>query len=109
MAVIGKIQKNSYLLLIVIGLAMLAFIFTDSFKNFGGGVEPLPSGEIAGNEINEVELNELEETFVNRDRQNAGYQNKEYTAEDEQNSRDQAFNEIIRKSLMGKELSDLGL
>lgn len=110
MAVIGKIQKNSYLLLIVIGLAMLAFIFTDSFKNFGGGnVEPLPSGEIAGVEINESELNELEESFVSRDRQNSGYQGKEYTPDDEQNSRDQAFNEIIRKSIMGKEISDLGL
>ncbi|MDX1349287.1 MAG: peptidylprolyl isomerase [Putridiphycobacter sp.] len=109
MAVIGKIQKNSYLLLIVIGLAMLAFIFTDSFKNIGGGVEPLASGEIAGVEIDEVELNKLEQTFVDRDRQNAGYQGNEYTAEDEQNSRDQAFNEIIRKNLMGQELSDLGL
>ncbi|MFK8037347.1 MAG: peptidylprolyl isomerase [Crocinitomicaceae bacterium] len=109
MAVIGKIQKNSYLLLIVIGLAMLAFIFTDSFKNFGGGVEPLASGEIAGVEMNESELNKLEEDFVNRDRQNAGYQGKEFTADDEQNSRDQAFNEIIRKALMESELTDLGL
>ena len=109
MAVIGKIQKNSYLLLIVIGFAMLAFIFTDSFKNFGGGVEPLASGEIAGSEISEVELSELEETFVNRDRQNSNFQSKEYTQDDEQNSRDQAFNEIIRKALMGKQLTDLGL
>ncbi|MFK8045265.1 MAG: peptidylprolyl isomerase [Crocinitomicaceae bacterium] len=109
MAVIGKIQKNSYLLLIVIGLAMLAFIFTDSFKNFGGGVEPLPTGTISGMDMDEVELNKLEESFVTRDKQNAQYQNNDYTATDEQTSRDQAFNEIIRKKLMGSQLADLGL
>ena len=109
MAVIGKIQKNSYLLLIVIGLAMLAFIFTDSFKNFSGGIEPLPSGEISGVEMDEVELNDKENELVEKDKQNFGFQQKEYTTEDEQNSRDQAFNEIIRKTLMDKQLTDLGL
>ncbi len=109
MAVIGKIQKNSYLLLIVIGLAMLAFIFTDSFKNFGGGVEPLPSGEIAGIEMDEAELSKKENELIEKDKQNFGFQQKEYTVTDEQNSRDQAFNEIIRKTIMSKQLEDLGL
>ena len=92
MAVIGKIQKNSYLLLIVIGLAMLAFIFTDSFKNFGGGEEPLPSGTIFGEELDEKELSELEQNYVDREKQNASYQGNDFDAEAEDNARDQAFN-----------------
>ncbi len=109
MAVIGKIQKNSYLLLIVIGLAMLAFIFTDNFKNLSGGEEPLARGTLFGQPINENELSDLEDDFVTRDRQNAAYQGKEYTSTDEDNSRDQAFNEIIRKQVMQKELDLLQL
>ena len=109
MAVIGKIQKNSYLLLIVIGLAMLAFIFTDNFKNIGGAEEPLDRGTIFGEAVNEEELSKLEDEFVTRDRQNAVYQGNEYKTQDEQNSRDQAFNELIRRQLMDKELTALGL
>ncbi|MFD1553610.1 hypothetical protein DNU06_16170 [Putridiphycobacter roseus] len=109
MAVIGKIQKNSYLLLIVIGLAMLAFIFTDSFKNFGGGEEPLPSGTIFGEEMNEKELSDLQQSYVDREKQNASYQGTDFDAEAEDNARDQAFNELVRKKLMGQELEALGL
>lgn len=109
MAVIGNIQKNSYLLLIVIGLAMLAFIFTDSFKNFGGGEEPIPSGVIYGEEINENDLRDLEQDYTERDKQNFSYQGKEFDDEARNSALDQAFNEMIRRKLMGKELNALGL
>jgi len=109
MAVIGKIQKNSYLLLIVIGVAMLAFIFTDTFSNIGGGDEMLDKGTIAGVPIDEQKLTELENTYVDRDRQNAAYQKNDFSREDEQNSRDKAFNEIVRTKLMDIEHEKLGI
>ena len=67
MAVIGKIQKNSLLLLIVIGGAMLAFIFTDLLSNVGGGEEPTPTATIYGEEVNDEELNELNESEAETD------------------------------------------
>lgn len=109
MAVIGKIQKNSLLLLIVIGGAMLAFIFTDLLSNVGGGDEPTPTATIYGEEINDEELNELNESFVNREKQNYYYQQKEWNSEAEKTAKDQAFNEYVRRNLMDKELDALGL
>jgi peptidyl-prolyl cis-trans isomerase D len=109
MAVIGKIQKNSLLLLIVIGGAMLAFIFTDLLSNVGGGDETTPTATIYGEEINDVELNELNESFINREKQNFYYQEKEWNSETEKTAKDQAFNEYVRRDLMNKELVALGL
>lgn len=39
MALIGKIRERSWLLLIVVGGAIVTFIFTSGGPNFGGGVE----------------------------------------------------------------------
>ncbi|MCR9171497.1 MAG: peptidylprolyl isomerase [bacterium] len=39
MALIGKIREKSWLLLIVVGGAIVVFIFTSGGPNFGGGVE----------------------------------------------------------------------
>jgi peptidyl-prolyl cis-trans isomerase D len=109
MAVIGKIQKNSVLLLIVIGLAMLAFIFTDFLKDPGGQVEQISSATLNGEGIDEAEYERLRDDIVTRDRNNAAYQNKPYTKSDERISEDKAFNELIRKNLLDAEIEKLGL
>jgi len=113
MAVIGKIQKNSLLLLLVIGGAMLAFIFTDLLSNVGGGDEQTQTANVAGewNDNDEAKLNELNTNFLNRAKQtfysNQDNQGKEFTGE--QSAKDQAFNEYVRRKLMNKELNALGL
>ncbi len=58
MAVIGKIRRRSGLLIIIIGLAMLAFILGDIFGNGGlmGQNQVSKVGEIAGAEIDALEL-----------------------------------------------------
>jgi peptidyl-prolyl cis-trans isomerase D len=109
MAVIGKIQKNSLLLLIIIGGAMLAFIFTDMLKNVGGGEEPTPTATIAGESIDDKAFNELETTFINREKQNTSYQGKEFTEQMKKTAQDQAFNEYVRRIIMNKELDALGI
>lgn len=113
MAVIGKIQKNSLLLLLVIGGAMLAFIFTDLLSNVGNGEEQTQTASIAGewNDNDETKLTELKTNFVNRAKQtfysSQENQGKEFTGE--QTAKDQAFNELVRRKLMNKELNALGL
>ena len=109
MAVIGKIQKNSLLLLIVIGLAMLAFIFTDLMNNRGGDVERMSTATLFGEPINEQEYEELSELYVNREKTNFGYQQKEFTDADRRRVQDQAFNEVIRQALLGAEFEKLGI
>jgi len=113
MAVIGKIQKNSLLLLLVIGGAMLAFIFTDLLSNVGGGEEQTQTANIAGewSDNDEARLTELNSNFLSRAKQtfysNKENQGKEFTGE--QTAKDQAFNELVRRKLMNKELNALGL
>jgi peptidyl-prolyl cis-trans isomerase D len=109
MAVIGKIQKNSILLLVVIGGAMLAFIFSDAKSWFSGNEEPTPRATIFGEAVDETELNELEESFVNREKQNAYYQGKDFDDNAKKTAEDQAFNEYVRKNIMDKELNALGI
>lgn len=113
MAVIGKIQKNSLLLLFVIGGAMLAFIFTDLLSNVDNGEEQTQTASIAGewSDNDEVRLTELNTNFLNRAKQtfysNKANQGKEFTGD--QTAKNQAFNELVRRKLMNKELNALGL
>jgi len=53
MALIGKIRKNSWLMIVVIGLALAAFIIMDmtSSSQLGGGGGSMPIGEINGKSV----------------------------------------------------------
>lgn len=109
MAVIGRIQKNSVLLLIVIGGAMLAFIFTDMFKSSGNDQEILATGTVYGESIDEDEYSELRDVYINREKQSAAQQQQEWTKQREISAEDQAFNETVRRNLMDREFEKLGL
>lgn len=108
MAVIGKIQKNSLLLLIVVGLAMLAFIFTDLRGN-GSGEEKLPTATLNGEPINEQEFEELRDNYVNRSKNEYAYQQKDWDNSAQRVAEDNAFNELIRRSLLESEFERLGI
>ncbi|NNC82798.1 MAG: hypothetical protein HKN79_04410, partial [Flavobacteriales bacterium] len=59
MAVIGSIRRRSGLLIIIIGLAMLAFIMGDIFGSGGGGFlsqDPVTAGEIDGEPVSLQDL-----------------------------------------------------
>lgn len=110
MAVIGKIQRNSVLLLIVIGGAMLAFIFTDFMNNSGGGeAQFIPVATIYGDEIDEGEYEELRAVFVDREKQNAAQQGQPFSEKAEQKADDDAFNEVVRRNIMNREFDKLGI
>jgi len=105
MALIGRIQKNSVLLLIVIGGAMLAFIFTDMMGNTGGsGYEQLPLATVY-----DEEYNDLRQVYVDREKDNAAAQNQPFTPQAESQAEDQAFNEVIRRNLMNREFEKLDI
>jgi peptidyl-prolyl cis-trans isomerase D len=60
MALIGKIRKQSWLLLVLIGLALLAFLMMDSIgQGLGGGQMP-PVVEVDGNKVDWVEFQNAE-------------------------------------------------
>jgi peptidyl-prolyl cis-trans isomerase D len=115
MALIGKIREKSWLLVIVIGIAMLAFIVGDLDSVFrGGGQEDVYGiGTVNGEKVNEEEY----KNFLSNARQNI-YQSKQqqnpqgqpqFTQEDETNARSQAWNAVVANNLMKKEYEEIGL
>jgi parvulin-like peptidyl-prolyl isomerase len=109
MAVIGKIQKNSLLLLIVIGVAMLAFIFTDFLKGGPGEIEQLPTATLNEEPIDQQEFEELRESYVNRSKNEYQYQGKDWDEAAERTAADNAFNEIVRRTILEDEFAKLGI
>jgi len=109
MAIIGKIQKNSILLLVVIGLAMFAFIYTEYQSGAGNDYEQTPVGTVYEESIDEEEYNYILDSYTQRDRQNSEMQGRPYDEQAEQGSKDQAFNEVIRRNLMNREFESLQL
>ena len=109
MAVIGKIQKNSLLLLIVIGLAMLAFIFTDFLKGGPSEVEQLPTATLNGDPIDEIEFGDLKDDYVNRSKNEYAYQEKDWDDAAERTAADNAFNEMVRRTILADEFAKLGI
>lgn len=103
MAIIGKIQRNSILLLVVIGLAMFAFIYTEYQSGAGNDQEVLPLGTVYGDPIDEKEYNYIVESYMTRDRQEYMMQGREFDENAETQSRDKAFNEVIRRNIMNRE------
>lgn len=59
MAAIGAIRKRSWLLVVVIVVAMLAFILGDMFKNGGGKIEESVISNIDGQGITNAEYEQL--------------------------------------------------
>ncbi len=109
MAIIGKIQRNSVLLLVVIGIAMFAFIYTEYQSGAGNDVDVLPLGTAYDEPLDEEEYEYILESYMTRDKQNSQMQGRPYDATAEQQSKDQAFNEVVRRNLMNREFDKLQL
>lgn len=107
MAVIGKIREKSALLVIIIGVAMLAFIlgdFIQSGQSFFGGDNNV--GVIGDDKISAIDFNNQYEVFINRweaqNKQKANEQVRESILE-------QVWNDIIREKVVGSQTSELGI
>lgn len=107
MAVIGKIREKSSLLLIIIGVAMLAFILGDFFKSgqtFFGDNNSI--GEIGDIQVSGQEFNaKYEEAIVRWESQNKQTANEQIR----ESIREQVWNDIVRDRVLGSQLIELGL
>lgn len=97
MALIGTIRKNFWFVLILLGLALVAFIFMDmnSAGNMGGGAT-FNMGSIDGEEIDYREFQAMESALYSG--QGDVYQ-----------KRDNLWNYMVEKSIVKKEAEGLGL
>jgi peptidyl-prolyl cis-trans isomerase D len=109
MALIGKIREKSALLVIIIGIALLAFILGD-WKSFSGGTGDLVGyGMIDGERVDYEKYEEAARNFTEQDKNNAQQQQKEYTVKDQEASNDKAWNFLVESTIINKEIDALGL
>ena len=96
MAIIGKIRERSFLVLIIIGIALLAFMLTEYFSaNSNGQQAPLSIAEINGQQISPQEF----DFKVQR-----GYENYQKQTEQELDERTKS---TIRESVWAEMTSDI--
>lgn len=105
MAVIGKIRKHSGLLIVVIGIALAAFVLGDLSKASGGRTNTV--GEVNGEEISY-------KAFSSRVEQNLEYQKQQQRKQSLTPSesffvREQTWNQFVNEILLEEEYSKLGL
>jgi peptidyl-prolyl cis-trans isomerase D len=108
MALIGKIREKSALIVIVIGLALLAFILTDwqSMTAGSGGQE---MGVVGGQGVNVDRYNEIVQAVMQQDQQQAQQSGREYTARDQKMSEQRAWSGIVEETVLANEYEALGI
>ncbi len=107
MALIGTIRKHSALAVILVGVAITAFIVSDLFTGRGKRGQALPSiGTIAGEEITVKDYNQRVEDNIEIQRTN---QNKEnLTAQETFDIRQSTWTQYLNEIIMGKEYDEPG-
>jgi len=105
MAVIGRIRKHSSLAVIIVGVAIAAFVLSDLFK--GGGRTNPPVVVINGEEITYNDFNIRLEQGLENARLNSGKEN--LSAREIMDVRAQTWNGVLTDEIMGKEYDELGL
>lgn len=105
MAVIGKIRKHSGLLVVVIGVALAAFVLGD-FATGGGGRPEMNVGSIDGEDISIQDFNLRYEQNVNAQQQQQG---NRLTQDEMFRVRENTWNQMVEEMIMGKEYETLGL
>ncbi len=99
MALIGKIRKNFWFVLLLLGMALAAFIMMDMSGSGGpaGAVTSMTLGNIDGEKINYQEFQQTEQAY---------YRNAQLDAFQK---RKNIWDFYVEKALIGNEAEDLGL
>ena len=106
MAVIGNIRKHSTFLIIIIGVALAAFVLGDFAKGSRGSRE-VNIGNVAGEDITIMDFNQKVDQFIQNTKQQ---QNKERLTSDEiYRVKEDTWKQMIKEVLMEKEYEELGL
>ena len=104
MAIIGTIRKHSWVAVLIVGVAILAFILGDLTKNRGG----IPDmGKVNGVTMTNQRFNELVTEMENNYK--TQQQTAQVPAEVERQIRDQVWQNFVDETLMEEQTAKLGL
>ena len=104
MAIIGTIRKHSWIAVVLVGGAILAFIFQDLSKNRGGipDVGKVNDATMTSQRFNEL-VAEAEDNYKNQ------YQTTQVPSEVEVQLRDQVWQQFVEETLLEEQTAKLGL
>jgi peptidyl-prolyl cis-trans isomerase D len=107
MAVIGTIRKQSGLLVIIVGVALAAFVLGDFLSPGGGRQQSFNIAEVLGEEISYTYFDEKFEQNLENQKRN---QNKEnFTQEEIFQIRQQTFDQIVQSIVLQNEYEKIGI
>ena len=105
MAIIGKIREKSWLIFVIVGGALLAFIFTDYNKGTSGLESKYGYGTVYGEKVSIEEYNEALSIADENAEKNAQQQQQPKQPVDEM----AVWNGFVEKLLLEKEYEALGI
>jgi peptidyl-prolyl cis-trans isomerase D len=105
MAIIGKIRKHSGLVVVIVGVAIAAFVIGDFSKKSTGGTNDI--GTVNGESIPYSEFNTKVEKSLEIQKENTG--NDKITDQETYQLRQSTWTASVKELLMGEEYEELGL
>lgn len=105
MAVIGRIRKHSGLLVIIIGVALAAFVLGDFVKKRPNHSNII--AEVAGEKINPNDFNKKVEENIQIRKQNSGHEN--LSAAENYEIRQSTWSQMMNEIVMNKQYDELGV
>ena len=105
MAIIGKIRKHSGLVVIIVGVAIAAFVIGDFSKKRVRGTNDI--GTVNGESIPYTEFNAKVEKNLEMQKENSG--NDKITDQETYQVRQSTWTSSVKELLMGEEYEELGL
>jgi peptidyl-prolyl cis-trans isomerase D len=108
MALIGTIRKRSGLLIIIVGVALAAFILGDFLSpKYGRGREKTNLAEVLGEDISYSQFDERFEK--NHENQKNNQKKESLTAEEIFNLKQQTWDQLVQSIILEKEYEKLGI
>jgi len=105
MAIIGEIRKHYWLLVAIIGVALLLFVLSDFQRKQGKQTNTV--GIIAGEKIAITEFNKKVDENSEMQKANSGKEN--LTAEESYQIRQQTWQQVVNEIVMNKQFDMLGV
>lgn len=107
MAVIGTIRKQSAFLVIIIGVALAAFVLGDFARGGRMGSREVNIGVVNGEEITYMDFNKKVEQNINATKQQQ--QKEKLTPDETYRLRNDTWKQMVNQILLQKEYEELGL
>jgi len=109
MAIIGKIREKSGITIVLLGLAMFAFIMGGWDNMFGSSNQPIGLGEVYGEKVDPMEYEKLVQSMVQSDQQQYAQQQRPYTDTDRKQSENRAWTMLVEEKILEEEYEKLGI